>query len=63
MNNLMAVNTILSRPYENSIEAGLALQDAELYGAGWVKVLADGTMERIDPTNIIIHVNVPIEVK
>lgn len=57
MNNLMAVNTVLSRPFENSIEAGKAVQDAELYGQGWLKVSADGVLERIDPTKIIIHVN------
>lgn len=57
MNNLMAVNTVLSRPFENSIEAGKAVQDAELYGQGWLKVSADGVLERIDPTQIIIHVN------
>lgn len=57
MNNLMAVNTILSRPFENSIEAGKAVQDAELYGQGWLKVSADGVLERIDPTQIIIHVS------
>ena len=57
MNNVMAVNTILSHPFENSVEAGHALQDAELYGQGWIKVLPDGTMERIDPTLIVIHVN------
>ncbi|ENW7558963.1 hypothetical protein ACFL9L_004349 [Salmonella enterica] len=52
----MAINTVLSRPFENSVEAGKAVQDAELYGSGWLKVSADGTLERIDPTTIVINV-------
>lgn len=56
MNNLMAINTVLSRPFENSVEAGKAVQDAELYGTGWLKVSADGTLERVDPVTIVINI-------
>lgn len=56
MNNLMAINTVLSRPFENSVEAGKAVQDAELYGNGWLKVSADGTLERVDPVTIVINI-------
>ncbi|QHJ79754.1 MAG: hypothetical protein [Caudoviricetes sp.] len=61
MNNLMAINTLLSRPFDNSVEAGKAAQDAVLYGQGWLKVSADGVLERIDPTTVIIHVNLEQE--
>lgn len=42
----------------NNLEAvSAARNDAHNYGTGWVRVNANGNLERIDPTLIIIHVN------
>lgn len=42
----------------NNIEAiAEAHIDAGVYGQGWLKVDEHGNLRRIDPTQVIIHVN------
>jgi hypothetical protein len=40
---------------DNMAEHAKAAQDAITYGSGWIRVEADGTMHRMDPTRILVE--------